>query len=146
MPFATLAERGSRRATPCETLAMVRRMPVHRRRLAALVAAGLLAAPASALGQSAGDEQYQDPFAGEEQGGSGDEGTQAPEPAPEPAAPAAPAPEPAPSSTGSDPTAPEAQAELPRTGADTGLILLGGTILVAGGVALRVRLRERPER
>jgi len=128
---------------------MVRRMPVHRRRLAALVAAGMLAAPASALGQSAGDEQYQDPFAGEEQGGSGDEGTQAPESTPEPAAPAAPAapaPDQAPNSTESDPTAPEAQAELPRTGADTGLILLGGTILVAGGVALRVRLRERPER
>ena len=128
---------------PCDALAKVREMLVSRRRIAALVAAGLLAGPASALGQSAGDEQYQDPFAGEEQGGSGDDGTSAPEPAPEPAAPPAPAADPAPSSTESDPTAPETQAELPRTGSDTGLILLGGTILVAGGVALRVRVRER---
>ena len=121
-------------------------MLVSRRRIAALAAAGLLAGPASALGQSAGDEQYQDPFAGEEQSGSGDEGTQAPEPAPEPTAPAAPDADPAPSSTESDPTVPGTQAELPRTGSDTGLILLGGTILVAGGVALRARVRERPKR
>src|SRR5215207_11290257 len=116
---------------------MVRRMPVHRRRLIALVAAGLLAAPAQALGQSAGDEQYEDPFAGEQQSGSGDDGTQAPEPQqaePTEPAPAAPAPDVAPSSTESDPAAPTAQTELPRTGADTGLILVGGTILLAGGV------------
>jgi len=128
-------------------LAKVRGMLVSRRRLVALAAAGLLAAPASALGQSAGDEQYEDPFAGEQQSGSGDDGTQAPEPAPEPTepAPATPAPEVAPSApeSGAEPTA---QAELPRTGADTGLLLLGGTILLAGGVALRVRLREQPER
>jgi LPXTG-motif cell wall-anchored protein len=142
MRRGTLAER---RRDAAGTLAKVRGMLVSRRCLAALAAAGLLAAPASALGQSAGDEQYQDPFGGEEQGSAGDEGTAAPEPAPE-AAPTAPAADAAPSATEGDPSAPATQAELPRTGADTGLILLGGTILLAGGVALRVRLRERPER
>jgi hypothetical protein len=44
---------------------MVRRMPVLRRRLAALAAAALLATPSAALAQSAGDEQYEDPFAGQ---------------------------------------------------------------------------------
>ena len=36
--------------------------------------------------------------------------------------------------------------ELPRTGADTGLLALGGAVLLAGGVALRVTLRERGPR
>jgi len=121
-----------------------------RRRLAALAAAGLLAAPATALGQSAGDDQYQDPFAGEGQeepsgpdtpvddgGGS------------QPSEPAA-APEPAPAATGQEPavdtgeTAPAPAAEsqeLPRTGADAGDVLIAGSVLLAGGVALRLRLR-----
>jgi LPXTG-motif cell wall-anchored protein len=137
-------------------------MLVPRRRLAALLAAGLLAAPASALGQSAGDEQYQDPFAGEgqqqPQGGSDDDAvdnggggeepavTQAPEtaaPAPETAAPA-PAPEAAPAESAPGTAAPVTQSapELPRTGAWTGAIMLAGAILLAGGVVLRVRLRE----
>jgi LPXTG-motif cell wall-anchored protein len=138
MPFATLAERGSRRATPCETLAMVRRMPVHRRRLAALVAAGLLAAPASALGQSAGDEQYQDPFSGQNGGSSSGGGSSsAPQPAapastPAPAAPAAAAP--------ATPSAATQQPQLPRTGAETLLTALAGVGLVMAGVGLRLRL------
>ena len=41
------------------------------------------------------------------------------------------------------PPPPAAQPQLPYTGADTGAILLAGSILLAGGVALRVRLRER---
>jgi Meckel syndrome type 1 protein len=125
-------------------------MPVSRRCLAALVAAGLLAAPAPALGQSAGDEQYQDPFAGEDQeqpSSSPDEpvqddgggATEPAAPAPDPAATGQePAPAPAPAES-----APEtaAQPELPRTGADAGAVLLAGSILLAGGVALRIRLR-----
>jgi len=118
-------------------------MPVSRRRLAALAAAGLLAAPASALGQSAGDEQYQDPFAGQDQGQSQGGGSGAPA-APAPATPEAPAPAPTaqPASTGEQP-GPTAQTELPYTGADAGAIVLAGAILLAGGIALRVRLRER---
>jgi LPXTG-motif cell wall-anchored protein len=122
-------------------------MLASRRRIAALLAAGLLAAPAPALGQSAGDDQYQDPFAGEDQqeqpapdtpvdsgGGS--------EPAPAPA-------EPAPASSGQEPAVAPAESgqaprgQLPRTGADAGVFLLAGAILLAGGVALRLRLRGR---
>jgi LPXTG-motif cell wall-anchored protein len=139
------------RSGAVRALAMVRRMLASRRRLAALVAAGLLAAPAPALGQSAGDDQYEDPFAGEEQQEQPapdpdtpvDDGGGA-QPAPAPAEPA-----PAPAATGQEPAtaesgpAPATQAQLPNTGADAGAVMLAGTILLAGGVALRLRLRER---
>jgi pyruvate dehydrogenase E2 component (dihydrolipoamide acetyltransferase) len=111
----------------------------------ALVAAGPVAP--SAFAQSAGDDQYEDPFAGEDQEpsqGGGEEpaatATPAPapaEPAPEPAAeatPATPAAEPAPSSQ---------QPELPRTGLDAAAILAIGAVLLGSGIALRVRLRAR---
>jgi LPXTG-motif cell wall-anchored protein len=127
---------------------MVRRMLASRRRLAALAAAGLLAAPAPALGQSAGDDQYEDPFAGEDQQEQpspdtpvDDGGGTQPVPAePEPV-PAATGQEPAPAE--SAPPATSAQEQLPNTGADAGTVLLAGSILLAGGVALRLRLRER---
>jgi 2-oxoglutarate dehydrogenase E2 component (dihydrolipoamide succinyltransferase) len=120
-----------------------------RRRLAALAAALLLAAPAPALAQSAGDDQYEDPFAGQNEEQPAPAATPAPaEPAPaEPApAPSEPAPvEPAAEST----PVPVAQepgaepAELPRTGLDAGPVLAIGTVLLAGGLVLRLRLRER---
>ena len=122
-------------------------MPV-RRRLAALAAAALLAAPAPALAQSAGDDQYEDPFGGDQQ-----EQTQEPEATPEATAtpaPAAPAPE---SGTvdeaaGAATPVPDAaavsgQQELPRTGFDAALVIAAGALLVAGGLVLRLRLRER---
>jgi LPXTG-motif cell wall-anchored protein len=122
---------------------------VPRRRIVALFAAGLLAAPASALGQSAGDDQYQDPFAGEgqqePQGDSDDGGGEAPAApqAPEAVAPAVEA-TPTESAPGIAAQAPQSAVELPRTGAETGAaILLAGTILLAGGIVVRVRLRER---
>jgi LPXTG-motif cell wall-anchored protein len=115
-------------------------MPGYRRRLAALVAAGLLAAPATALGQSAGDDQYEDPFAGEQQSQGGESEEPSAAPTPEPAAPGAePELQPVPESG----PAPASQPQLPRTGADTGAILIAGAILLAGGVALRLRLRDR---
>jgi len=122
---------------------MVPPMPVFRRRLAVLVAAGLLAAPGSAFGQSAGDEQYEDPFAGEDQGQS--QGGQEPTaPAvPEPAEPPPAAPAPATGASESAPPATAAQPQLPATGADARAVLLAGAILLAGGVALRARLRAR---
>jgi LPXTG-motif cell wall-anchored protein len=107
--------------------------------IACLLAAAALALPATAWGQSAGDEQYADPFAPETgQGGDGGSEEQAaPEPAPAPAPPPATATQSQPPAA---PAQPAAQQQLPRTGADAGLLALSGTLLLAGGVALRVRL------
>jgi hypothetical protein len=105
----------------------------------ALAAAGP-AAPA-AVAQSAGDDQYEDPFAGEDQGGGEEE--PAPEaPAPAPEAPSSTAPEPEPAAPAAQPGSPQ-QPELPRTGLDAAPILAVGAVLLGGGIALRVRLRER---
>jgi LPXTG-motif cell wall-anchored protein len=119
---------------------MVPRMPVLRRRLAALAAAALLAAPATALGQSAGDDQYEDPFAGQNEEPAQQEPAATPTPAPAEPAPAPTAPESTPAPAPQPGAAP---AELPRTGLDTGPVLAIGAVLLAGGVVLRLRLRER---
>jgi hypothetical protein len=118
----------------------------QRRRLTVLAAVLALAAagpaPVPALAQSAGDDQYEDPFAGEDPGDSQQE-PQAP--AAEPAAPAQSTPAP----DSSTPTAPAAepasqpQPELPRTGLDAAPVLAIGAVLLGGGMALRVRMRER---
>jgi hypothetical protein len=122
----------------------------QRRRLAVLAAALALVAagPAvpSAIAQSAGDDQYEDPFAGQDQ--EQDQAQEEPEatapaPAPDESTPATPAP------TESTPPAPAAepassqQPELPRTGLDAAPILAIGAVLLGGGIALRVRLRAR---
>jgi hypothetical protein len=95
--------------------------------------------PAAASAQSAGDEQYEDPF-GDEQPQS--QATPAPAPAaeptqseatPAPAAPAQPAPAPA-----------AAPAQLPRTGGDARLPGLLGLVLLSAGVALRAHARRHP--
>ncbi len=114
------------------------------RRIAALAAALSLSLPAGALAQGAGDNQYQDPFAGEDSGsgagsgsgggggGGGAEGN---------------------SGNGSlsdSPPAGESLAsqqstssgELPRTGADPGLVALLGAGLILTGAGLRVRVRR----
>jgi len=111
-------------------------MPV--RTLPALAACALaLALPSGALAQGAGDDQYNDPF--------GDEQEQPePAPAPPPAQPAQPAPPPPPAAAPAQAT-PEPAANgrrLPRTGGHEGWVALAGALLLAGGVALRVRLRE----
>jgi LPXTG-motif cell wall-anchored protein len=117
-------------------------MPV---RLATLLAALVLAltVPTAALGQGAGDDQYTDPF------GSG-QNDSAEEPAQDPDTPtssddepsAAPAPAPTASAAPSQESA-GGQDQLPYTGSDAGLLALGGALLLAGGVALRLRLRGR---
>jgi LPXTG-motif cell wall-anchored protein len=109
------------------------------RRIAALAAALSLALPAGALAQGAGDNQYQDPFAGEDSGsgsgsgsGGGGEGTTGN------------------GSLSNSPPSGEQLAsqqstssgELPRTGADPGLIALLGAGLILTGAGLRVRVRR----
>ena len=107
------------------------------RRIAALAAALSLALPAGALAQGAGDNQYQDPFAGEDSGsgsgsGGGAEGT---------------------TGNGSLSNSPPSgqqlasqrstpSGELPRTGADPGLVALLGAGLILTGAGLRVRVRR----
>jgi LPXTG-motif cell wall-anchored protein len=114
-------------------------MVFRRQRIAWVLVVAALGAPSAAWGQGAGDEQYQDPFAPEtEQDEGASEATPAPAPAPAGGGDAsAPAPSSAP-----DP-APEANAahQLPYTGADGSLIIAAGAAMIAGGVALRLRLR-----
>jgi LPXTG-motif cell wall-anchored protein len=120
---------------------------VLRSRLAALTVALVLAAPGAALAQSAGDEQYQDPFGNDQE---------QPQPTPQPDTPSSSSDDagttaqatPTPAATAPAPTATTAttaqasvgQEQLPRTGADAGLIALGGAVLLVGGVALRRRV------
>src|SRR4051812_1910131 len=107
-------------------------MRVWRRSLAI---AGMVLAllPAAAAAQSAGDEQYSDPFAGQSPSS-----TPAPAPAPAPATGAQPAQAaPAPAAAAAATTAPAQTAELPRTGWDAGLPGVLGLVLMSAGVALR---------
>jgi LPXTG-motif cell wall-anchored protein len=109
------------------------------RRLATMLAALVLslAAPAAALAQGAGDDQYSDPFGS---GQNDDSGEEQPEPEPEPE-PAAPEPTPTPAATASQ-QEPAGQEQLPYTGADEGLVALAGVVMLAGGIALRLRVRS----
>jgi LPXTG-motif cell wall-anchored protein len=115
-------------------------------RLATMLAALLLvlAAPAAALAQGAGDDQYSDPFGS---GQTDDSGSQDDEPSePEPAEPApVQEPAPTPAATASE-QEPQPREQLPYTGADEGLVALAGVMLLVGGFALRMRLSEPPQR
>ena len=167
---ARALRRGGGAATGRSTT--LRAMP-SRRRLAALAAAAVLAAPAAAGAQSAGDDQYEDPFAGgdsgQSQGGgsTGSGGGSAPStgggstgsgggsaPSTGGGSTGSGASDTAPSTgTGADapvaspavgqPTTASGRPELARTGGEPGLVLAAGAVLLAGGVALRLRLRER---
>jgi hypothetical protein len=109
---------------------------------AALAAALALAAPTVAHAQGAGDNQYTDPFAGENGSGSGSSGSGS-----------------SGSSSGSGstqggaegssnaqlsnaPPGSAASGQLARTGADPGLLALLGAGFVVAGVGLRVRVRR----
>jgi hypothetical protein len=106
-----------------------------KRLLALLLALCLVAFPSAALAQSAGDEQYADPF-GEVEEPSGTQGDPAPEPAPAPeSAPADPA-------VAGEQVVASQQADvptLPVTGAPAALLGGGGALLIAAGAALRRR-------
>jgi hypothetical protein len=107
--------------------------------LAALLAAVLAcAAPAAALAQNAGDEQYADPFGKVENkkkssggGQQGASGQGASTPAQQPT-----------QSSGSQPTASSAQT-LPRTGLPAGVLAAAGFALLGAGAGLR-RVSELP--
>jgi hypothetical protein len=107
------------------------------RRLVTLLATlSLLALPGAALAQSAGDEQYNDPFGEvEEPSGSQGEPAQDPEPAP------APAPS-EPTASGEEATVSQdtAAPTLPRTGFPAVLLAGAGALLLAGGTTLRRRV------
>jgi LPXTG-motif cell wall-anchored protein len=111
---------------------------VYRRRLATLIAALALVVPSAAFAQSAGDEQYQDPFGGDEQSQSDEPDTPAASGGTAQATPTATA-APAPTVATASQASPAAE-QLPRTGDDAGLLALGGAVLLAGGVALRRRV------
>jgi hypothetical protein len=123
----------------------MRLVPKHRPLLTLAALAMSLALPNSALGQSAGDEQYTDPF------GQEDPAAQQQDPAPEqpaepPSAPAAPAPggngtaEPAPAPSAE--TAPseasqEASPALPRSGMPVLVLAAIGYALLLTGIVIR---------
>jgi LPXTG-motif cell wall-anchored protein len=118
-------------------------MPAAPRRIALAVVLLAGALPSAAVAQTAGDDQYQDPF-----GGSATPPPQPPPAAPAPStsapsAPAAPstAPTTAPPAAATAAATPPAQ--LPYTGADAGLVALAGAALLGSGAFMRVRLRER---
>ncbi|HET8822516.1 MAG TPA: hypothetical protein VFM57_13285 [Thermoleophilaceae bacterium] len=107
-----------------------------RRPVALLLAAFMLLVPSAAMAQSAGDEQYADPF-GEVEEPSGSQE--------EPAAPEEPAPAPAPAETAVPAEEVLASQEtgahtLPATGLPVGLMAGAGAALVAAGGALRRRV------
>jgi hypothetical protein len=114
------------------------------RRIATCLAAlALLALPAAALAQSAGDEQYSDPFGKVENGndnGGGGGGDVTEAPAPDTSTPAASAPaETSVESTGTAATD-ATGAQLPRTGFPVLLLAGAGALLALSGAALRRRL------
>jgi hypothetical protein len=126
------------------------------RYFALLVAIAALAFPAASLAQSAGDDQYQDPLAGQPSSGNsggsgntgstGNSGSSGSNTAPATTAPT-------PTSGGAEGTAPQASAaaspsgELPRTGFDVVLTIeIGLALLLTGVVAQRsLVLRDRRE-
>jgi len=119
--------------------------PHGRARVAALVAVAALASlPAGAAGQNgAGDDQYTDPF-GETSPSQSTVTTIKPVPTPPstPSAPRrAPQPAPAPVQPVAEAAAVSAKPQLADTGLDVRAALLIGVALMAGGAALRLRLR-----
>ena len=97
--------------------------------------------PAAASAQSAGDEQYEDPF-GDEQPQS--QATPAPTQAPA-AEPAQSQATPAPSTPEAPPLAanmPPERPGLPRTGGEAWIPALLGLVLLSAGVALRAHARR----
>lgn len=120
------------------------------RRIATLSLVVALATPSAAFAQSAGDEQYADPFgngqtqsgnqgSSNDQGSSSGGGTTTAQAAPT----ATPAPAQAPAPVATTAQAAPAAPQLPRTGGDPITPAVAGFWLLLGGVALRARVRPR---
>lgn len=108
--------------------------------IAVIATALALGAPPLALAQSVGDEQYRDPFAGEEQAPEDTGGGSTPAPAPAPTPAPAPATSPAPSPPATTPTGEPiatVAGELPRTGGEEALVAAIGMLALAAGAGLR---------
>ena len=118
-----------------------------RRTTASIASALLLAVPAPALAQSAGDDQYADPIeqpappsdtsgtsGGSGGSGGGDTGSGSG------VAPSTPAQPSAPADPGAATAVTTAGGELPRTGADIALLCLVGAAFLLGGAGLRLAL------
>jgi hypothetical protein len=123
-----------------------------RRIAASLACALLLGAPAAALAQSAGDQQYFDPV-GPDDGGSGNSGSTGSTPSPAPAPAPAPstgtsAAAPAPTTTATPAAAaegtPAAPGELPRTGGDPLIIAVFGVAMLLTGAGTRLLVVREP--
>ena len=103
-------------------------------RLTALAIAALLAAPGTALAQSAGDNQYQDPLGNSPSSQNKTTTQKAPTPAP----PAAPTPAASPSaSAAAGTTTTQNSAQLPRTGLPLIPLAALGVAFIVGGVLVR---------
>jgi len=104
------------------------------------VAVALAAAPSGALAQGAGDDQYTDPF---EETTSTPATPRTPNVTPMPQGSRAPArtASPAAPAEAAAPAAAPAGPELADTGLDVRIVLVAGLALMAGGAALRLRLR-----
>jgi LPXTG-motif cell wall-anchored protein len=102
---------------------------------ALLIAVPVVAIPATALGQSAGDDQYVDPFQGNGNGnGNGNSGSGSQSNNDTSASQQTNQTTTTPGNAAQDPSA---NGTLPRTGEDLGGIALMGVVLIGGGFALR---------
>jgi hypothetical protein len=111
-----------------------------RRLVTLLIAASVLVLPAAALAQSAGDEQYADPFGQVEDpnGGQDQQGQSPDQSAPAPATPAQASP-----TTGADQSVASQETAgptLPRTGLPAAALAAGGALLLGAGTTLRRRV------
>jgi LPXTG-motif cell wall-anchored protein len=127
-------------------------------RVMALAIAALLVAPGTALAQSAGDNQYQDPFgsqgggggqSGGSQGSGGGSGQSGGDQSSGSQSSSGQSSDAGSSQSSSSTGTTDAQSsqttssrELPRTGGEPGLVALMGAALTLGGVALRRRVRR----
>lgn len=110
--------------------------------LVAALALLALAVPSATFAQSAGDDQYTDPFGQvDENSGGGGDGTGGGDGDTTVQAEPAPAPTPVePSQTGEETVAQPAGESLPRTGLPAAALALIGAVCLAAGAGLRSRL------